>query len=128
MRRSAVRHLHAGNDSGCVSSVAARSLIPRWRRSAKGFREIFAAAPATFRFRSRGGSGAAQGHDMRSNPGRIPIGCARQLAGRGVAAGGRTRRMAADRRRHGCNGAVCGGKTSGAKAGQHLESSRAAAY
>ena len=49
MRRRAVRNLHAGNDSRGLSS-AGRKPDPTWMISAKDFREIFAAAPATSRF------------------------------------------------------------------------------
>ena len=70
VRRRAVRHLHAGNDSRCGIICCARIPIPRWMRFAKDFQEIFAAAPATCRsskpWRKRHGAGT--GYDMRSDP------------------------------------------------------------
>ena len=88
MRRSAVRNLHAGDDPGRFAPAEEKSAILRSMRSAKLFREICAAAPATSRFLrpSQKRPGTGQQHEIESR--RVPIGRARQFAGSSIAAGG----------------------------------------
>ena len=79
-------------------------------------------------FRGRRRSGEARGLRMRFRSGGLRTGRAGQFAGGPLAFGGGARPMAPDRRRHGRDGAVRGGRASGPKAREHLEPPRSAPH